>query len=157
MLKYGYDYVFIAYYRALSCIDLFIPLTECFWGAILEMAWDVEYTDEFEAWWESLTESEQESVGASIGVLIENGPQLGFPHSTAIMSSRHEHMRELRTQTGGRPFRTLYAFDPRRSAILLIGGDKTGDDRWYKKYVPIADRLYDEHLEQLRREGLIDG
>ncbi|WP_273660212.1 type II toxin-antitoxin system RelE/ParE family toxin, partial [Pseudomonas aeruginosa] len=53
---------------------------------------------------------------------------------------------------GGRPFRTLYAFDPRRSAILPIGGDKTGDDRWYELNVPIADRLYDEHLHQLREE-----
>ena len=58
---------------------------------------------------------------------------------------------------GGRPFRTLYAFDPRRMAILLIGGDKTGDDRWYDVNVPIADRLYDQHLDQLRREGDIDG
>jgi len=66
-------------------------------------------------------------------------------------------MRELRTQHEGRPLRTLYAFDPRRSAILLLGGDKTGDDRWYAVNVPIADRLYDEHLVQLRREGLIDG
>ncbi len=67
------------------------------------------------------------------------------------------NMRELRTQVGGRPLRTLYAFDPRRSAILLIGGDKTGDDRWYAVHVPLADRLYGQHLEQLRKEGLIDG
>ena len=66
-------------------------------------------------------------------------------------------MRELRTQQGGRPLRTLYAFDPRRMAILLIGGDKTGNNRWDDVNVPIADRLYDEHLEQLRREGVIDG
>lgn len=74
----------------------------------------------------------------------------------SYIRSRHGHMRELRTQQGGRPFRTLYAFDPRRNAILLIGGDKTGDDRWYEKHVPIADHLYDEHLLQLRKEGLID-
>ena len=54
-------------------------------------------------------------------------------------------------------YRTLYAFDPRRMAILLIGGDKTGDDRWYETNVPVADRLYDEHLEQLRKEGLLNG
>lgn len=66
-------------------------------------------------------------------------------------------MRELRVQHGGRPLRVLYAFDPRRCAILLMGGDKTGDDRWYEVYVPLADRLYDEHLETLRKEGLIDG
>ena len=63
----------------------------------------------------------------------------------------------LRTQHEGRPLRTLYAFDPLRAAILLIGGDKTGDDRWYETHVPVADRLYDEHLTQLRNEGHIDG
>ncbi len=56
-----------------------------------------------------------------------------------------------------RPLRVLYAFDPRRTAILLIGGDKTGNDRWYNEFVPVADRLYDAHLDALRKEGLIDG
>lgn len=66
-------------------------------------------------------------------------------------------MRELRTQHGGKPYRTLYAFDPRRNAILLIGGNKTGDNRWYETHIVIADRVYDEHLQQLLKEGLIDG
>lgn len=64
-------------------------------------------------------------------------------------------MKELIVQYAGRPYRALYAFDPRRTAILLIGGDKTGDDRWYETYVPIADRLYDEHLATLKKEGVI--
>ena len=64
-------------------------------------------------------------------------------------------MRELRVQHQGNPIRIFYAFDPRRHAILLIGGDKTGDNRFYEEYVPIADRLYDEYLEELQREGLI--
>ena len=62
-------------------------------------------------------------------------------------------MRELRIQHQGKPYRVLYAFDPRRMAILLIGGCKAGDDRWYDKFAPMADRLYDEHLEILRKEG----
>ena len=61
-------------------------------------------------------------------------------------------MRELRIQHKGRPYRILYAFDPRRAAILLIGGDKTGNDRWYEVYVPVADKLYAEHLRQLKKE-----
>jgi hypothetical protein len=65
-------------------------------------------------------------------------------------------MRELRIQSGGRPMRIFYAFDPRRNAILLIGGDKTGDGRFYEKFIPVADRLYDDHLEALRKEGLIE-
>ena len=120
------------------------------------MTWEVEYTDEFEAWWNSMSEDEQESVDASVRLLEERGPQLPFPHSSGIETSRHDHMRELRTQHKGRALRSLYAFDPRRMAILLIGGDKTGNKRWYETHVPIGDRLYDEHLEQLRKEGLID-
>jgi hypothetical protein len=61
----------------------------------------------------------------------------------------------LRVQSGGHPLRIFYAFDPRRTAIVLIGGDKTGNDRFYEEYIPIADRLYDEYLEELRREGLL--
>lgn len=119
--------------------------------------WNVEYTDEFGDWWSQLTEAEQESIAASVALLEERGPNLRFPHSSGIESSRHEHMRELRTQHEGRPYRTLYAFDPRRTAILLIGGDKTGKDRWYEEYVPMADDMYDDHMKVLRKEGLIDG
>jgi hypothetical protein len=64
-------------------------------------------------------------------------------------------MRELRIQSEGRPLRVFYAFDPRRSAILLIGGDKTGDDRFYERMIPVADELYDVHLEELKQEGLL--
>jgi hypothetical protein len=66
-------------------------------------------------------------------------------------------MKELRIQHRGRPYRVLFAFDPRRAAILLIGGNKAGKGRWYEEFVPVADRLYDEHLETLRKEGLLDG
>lgn len=121
------------------------------------MSWDVEYTDEFEGWWRSLSESEQVSVAASVALLEARGPHLPFPHSSGINGSKHEHMRELRTQQEGRPYRTLYAFDPRRTAILLIGGDKTGDDRWYDRNIPLADRIYDDHIQLLKHEGQIDG
>jgi hypothetical protein len=64
-------------------------------------------------------------------------------------------MKELRTQHKGRPIRTFYAFDPRRKAILLIGGDKTGDARFYDRMIPLADKLYDQHLVELKRKGLV--
>lgn len=121
------------------------------------MKWDVEYTDEFGTWWETLMEMEQASVDAAVSLLEEHGPNLRFPHTSGIKTSRHSNMRELRIQYAGRPFRVLFAFDFRRCAILLLGGDKTGDDRWYDKNVPIADRLYDDHLKTLQKEGLIDG
>lgn len=116
------------------------------------MDWEVEYTDQFEQWWDGLTEAEQEDVDAKVRLLEQYGPALRRPHAGAIEGSRHRNMKELIVQHEGRPYRILFAFDPRRCAILLIGGDKTGNDRWYEESVPIADRLYDEHLEMLRRE-----
>jgi hypothetical protein len=116
---------------------------------------EVEYTDEFGDWWDGLTEAEQESVAYAVGLLEAKGTTLGYPHSSGIEGSKHTHMRELRAQHQGRPYRVLYAFDPRRMAILLIAGDKTGDGRFYERMIPIADRLYDDHLDHLKREGLI--
>ena len=117
--------------------------------------WEIEFTDEFGEWWQALDAEEQESLAASVELLRQLGPQLSRPHADAIQGSKHPNMKELRTQHGGRPLRTLFAFDPRRCAILLIGGDKTGDDRFYERMIPVADRLYDEHLQQLRKEKLI--
>lgn len=118
------------------------------------MAWEIEFTDEFEEWWNELTARQQDAVGDKVELLALQGPSLPFPHSSGVHSSRHGHMRELRAQSRGRPLRALYAFDPRRTAILLVGGDKTGNDSFYAEYVPTADRLYDRHLSALREEGL---
>lgn len=114
------------------------------------MTWDVEYTDAFQAWWEGLREEEQESVSATIRLLERDGPSLSFPHSSRIVLSKLGKLRELRIQHRGRPYRVLYAFDPRRVAILLLGGDKTGHDRWYEQNVPRAEILYRLHF--MRRE-----
>jgi len=116
------------------------------------MAWSVEYTDEFGSWWDTLSESEQKSAGLGAGLLEKKGPNLGFPYSSKVKGSRHAQMRELRVQSGGKPLRIFYAFDPKRTALLLIGGDKTGDDRFYERMIPIADGLYDEHLKELSKE-----
>ncbi|WP_283818042.1 type II toxin-antitoxin system RelE/ParE family toxin [Bradyrhizobium jicamae] len=119
------------------------------------MSWSVENTDEFGVWWNELTDAQQEDVAAIVTLLEERGPKLPFPYSSGIANSRHDHMRELRVQSGGRPIRVFYAFDPRRTAILLIGGDKTGDDRFYEQMIPVADKLYDVYIEEIRKEGLI--
>ena len=80
---------------------------------------------------------------------------LPFPYSSSVFGSKFEHMRELRVQSKGNPIRIFYAFDPKRSAILLIGGDKTGDNRFYERMIPIADKLYEDHLEELRKKELL--
>src|SRR5450631_591563 len=119
------------------------------------MAWNVEHTDEFAEWYHGLSAAQQDDITAAGLLLMEMGPQLPFPHSSGINGSKHAHMRELRVQSGGRPLRVFYAFDPRRSAILLIGGDKTGDSRFYERMVPIADQLYDVYIAEIGKEGLI--
>ena len=116
------------------------------------MAWEVEFSAEFGQWWDGLNSSEQKSVDFSVSLLQQVGPALKMPHSSGIETSRHRHLRELRVQHEGRPYRVLYAFDRRRVALLLIGGDKTGKNRWYEEYVPRADAIYDQHLRELDNE-----
>lgn len=116
------------------------------------MAWEVEYTDEFGQWWDTLSVDEQIEINAKILLLQERGPVLPRPHSDVIVTSKHSNMKELRGGVGEAQLRVLYAFDPKRSAILLIGGDKHGNKKWYDEFVPIADKLFDQHLEELRRE-----
>jgi hypothetical protein len=116
------------------------------------MAYEVEVSDEFRDWYEPLSEMEQNSVERVVLMLMEAGPSLGFPYSSGIEGAKISHMRELRIQYEGRPYRVLYAFDPTRSALLLLGGDKTGDDRWYEKMVPKAEAIYDRHLKTLKQE-----
>ncbi len=114
----------------------------------------VEYSDEFGEWWNSLSEDEQATVSAYVSLLEERGTTLDYPYSSSVERSRYSHMRELRIQHAGDPYRALYAFDSRRIAMLLIGGNKTGDDRWYERFVPIADKIYDTHLSELEKEEL---
>jgi hypothetical protein len=117
------------------------------------MIWDIEYTDEFGAWWDTLTEKEQDAVKYTVGLLEQEGTQLNFPHCSKINGSRHGNMRELRSTYAGHEYRTFYAFDPRRTAILLIGGDKTGDDRFYQEMISTADAIYDEYLKEIQEES----
>jgi hypothetical protein len=130
-------------------------LTNYYTDVIIKDMWDVEYTNEFGDWWDSLSDKKQNDTVAVINLLAERGANLPFPYCSGIVGSKHSQMRELRVQSGGRPLRIFYAFDPRRTAILLIGGDKTGDNRFYETYIPIADRLYDVYLEELKKEGLL--
>ena len=118
------------------------------------MAWEVEATDQFSSWYLALIEPEQLAINAIVDLLEERGPALGRPYADTLSGSRHANMKELRPPEGY--IRILFAFDPRRMAILLIGGDKTNDcTGWYQRMIPVADRLYDEHLENLKREGLL--
>jgi hypothetical protein len=96
----------------------------------------------------ALAETEQETIDAAIEALEEHGPALGRPLVENIHQSRHPNVKELRVPG---TIRILFAFDPRRTAILLIGGDKRGSwNTWYDRNVPIADQLYDDHLNEIK-------
>lgn len=116
---------------------------------------DVEFTDEFRQWWVGLREDEQDSIAAVVGLLEDQGPELRRPYADTLRGSTLRNLRELRIQHHGRPYRVLYVFDPRRKAILLIGGDKTGDERWYRRMIPLAEEIYAEHLRELIASGEI--
>lgn len=113
------------------------------------MSWEIEYADEFGNWWDDLTEAEQISVAYYVGLLEDQGPLLSRPFADAIHGSAYPNMKELRVQHEGRPYRILYAFDPRRVGILLLGGDKTGNSRWYEEFVPKADEIYSKLLREI--------
>jgi len=113
---------------------------------------EVVYTDEFEAWWDGLSEREQDDVGAVVDALQERGVGLRFPLSSAIRGSKIA-LRELRIQSGGHPLRVFYAFDPKRQAVLLIGGDKTGRDRFYAEMIPAAEAIYEAYLKETEGEA----
>lgn len=105
------------------------------------MAWEINFTDEFGKWWDVLSADEQDAVAARVRLLAESGPNLGRPTVDTIRMSRHQNMKELRVGAGA-AIRVLFAFDPRREAVLLLGGDKSGAwNEWYRVNVPIADDL----------------
>lgn len=117
---------------------------------------EVEYTDEFEAWWGTLTVVQQDAIAQRIARLAHDGPRLRRPIVGEIKGSKHDpRMKELVVESGG-SIRVLFIFDPRSTAILLLGGDKSGQwNAWYPKAIKQADDLYDNYLDELRAEGLI--
>ena len=109
---------------------------------------EVIVTNEFREWYEALSEDDFDAVNRVVGLLEVKGVRLPFPYSSVIKSSKRYALRELRAQSGGRPLRIFYAFDPARNAVLLIGGDKTGNDRFYEKYTPKAESIWEEYLRE---------
>jgi hypothetical protein len=115
--------------------------------------WEVEYTDQFERWWETLSEREQDAVAAAVAVLEQKGPGLGRPLVDTLQGTRVANLKELRPPAGN--LRVLFAFDPRRVAVLLLGGDKTDRwESWYESAIPTAEQLFEEHLAELAQEGI---
>ena len=118
------------------------------------MAWSVKVTEEYAAWFSALIKEDLASavqVAQAVAALREEGPALGRPLVDRLQGSKVHHLKELRPGSAGRSeIRVLFAFDPTRSALLLLGGDKAGNwQRWYRQNIPIAEQLYLEYtIEQ---------
>jgi hypothetical protein len=109
--------------------------------------WEIITVKTFDAWFLALSHAEQVDVLASMQLLGIKGPHLGRPYADTLEGSRIHNLKELRIQHQGRPYRVFFAFDPERKAVLLCGGDKTGDKRFYKRLIPIAEQEFQHYLE----------
>ncbi len=109
---------------------------------------EVVVTPEFEAWYGGLGEQDSDSVQRVVDLLEAKGVTLGYPHSSDLKGAPFA-LRELRVQSGGKPIRIFYAFDPKRQACLLLGADKTGDDRFYERFIPQAEVLWKRYLASI--------
>lgn len=120
------------------------------------LPYEVNVTDEFRQWWDGLDVTQQEDIATRVELLERYGPTLGRPVVDRVASSAFHNMKELRCSSDG-ALRALFAFDARREAILLLGGDKTSDwSKWYERAVPEADRLYMETYGSFAERGLIE-
>jgi hypothetical protein len=116
------------------------------------MGWTLLYLDNYTEWLDGQDEDLQDEAFAHLGVLEKLGPTLGRPRVDTLYDSKLPNLKELRFSFKGAPIRILFVFDPRQQGVIILGGDKTGDKRWYKTNIPIAERLYGEHLEKQKKE-----
>ena len=113
--------------------------------------WRVETTHEFDTWFADLKKDGQEEIIAKVGLLKLYGPKLGRPHADTLNGSKHANLKELRANTRDQVLRVAFAFDPERSAILLMGGDKSavGQKHFYERLIAKADVLFEQHLKSI--------
>lgn len=116
------------------------------------MEWTVLLDDDFARWLSDQPYAVRVSIAAHIGLLAKLGPALGRPQVDTLQGTSLPNLKELRVQIQGDPWRVLFVFDPKRRAIVLVGGNKRGDKRWYKKNIPLAEARYRRHLQQMENE-----
>ena len=113
--------------------------------------WNIELTDLFSSWYDSLDDIQRGDVLAGMLLLREKGPQLSRPYADTLIGSKFTNMKELRIQSKGQPLRAFYAFDPQRVGVVLCAGNKAGNEKqFYKKMIPLAEKEFKLHLDKLR-------
>lgn len=113
------------------------------------MAWEVEVSDEFREWYQSLPGDLRAGIAAGIDILERYGPETGRPYVDTLKGSNYPNLKELRVQYRGRPWRVLFILDPRRNVYLILGGDKSGDAHWYRDAIRRAERIYKQYLSEI--------
>ena len=116
------------------------------------MSFTVNVSEEFDSWFAPLEEVLQDDILFVVRLLQEYGPHLRRPYADTLEGTHLSNLKELRVQHRGEPYRILFAFDPKREALLLVGGSKAGDKRWYKRMIPVAEAIFERHLETLEKE-----
>jgi len=124
------------------------------------VAYEIERTDEFTAWWDGLSDKQQIEVAKIVGVLAEKGPNLKRPYVGKIDGSKKiPNLKELIIQFAGDPYRVFFMFDERKFGILLLGARKTGGKKaeaaWYKARIAEVELIYEQYITELKKEGLI--
>jgi hypothetical protein len=116
--------------------------------------WAVIYSDMYSLWIETLSTDQQEALLAAVDVLEDRGPTLGRPLVDTLQGSTHGNMKELRPPSeGDTALRVLFAFNTKREAILLVGGDKAGNwIDWYTEHILLADELFRQHQDKLNTQ-----
>lgn len=113
----------------------------------------IETTDEFDEWFDSQSRAVQKRVLENLKLLEYYGHHLSRPYADTLYGSKFSNMKELRIQVGGDPYRAFYVFDPTRQAIILCAGNKAGNDKqFYKEMIPLAENLYERHLNKLNNQ-----
>jgi hypothetical protein len=113
------------------------------------MEWIVLLDPDFEVWLRAQDATVRQSIAASAKLLQHRGPALGRPYADTLKGSSLPNLKELRVQHRGEPWRVLFVFDPKRQAVLLVGGNKQGSSRWYRTAIPLAEQRYQRHLATL--------
>lgn len=114
--------------------------------------WTIIDTHEYREWWVTLSEPIQEDIAAALSVLRQLGPALGRPYVDSLKGCKYKNMKELRVQSFGQPLRILFAFDPWRRAVLLVGGNKRGDKNFYIRMIRLAEKIFSRYLKRYEEE-----
>ncbi len=116
------------------------------------MEWKIFISDEYEEWFNKLPQKHKIAIATDLSVLRDIGPTLGRPYVDQIKGSTINNLKELRTKVSGYVYRSLFAFDPERSAVILNGGNKKGknQEKFYKSLISQAETIFEKHLKNIQ-------